>query len=93
MQPLSRFLFFCLPTFLAKNEIIDGADADRYIVLVIFDGLERGDLYLKVAMAGLIGNDFQAVVQDLLRGKRGKKLLPVKNERKSGAEAWMMYSS
>lgn len=58
LQSFSGALFFCLQTFLAKNEVIDGADADRYMVLVILDGLERGDLYLKVAMAVLTGDDF-----------------------------------
>ena len=54
----SRSLFFRLKTFLAKNEVIDGANADRDLVLAVFDGVERGDLYLKVAMAGFIGDDF-----------------------------------
>ena len=58
MQLFSRFLLGCLPTFLAKNEIIDGADADRDLVLAVFDGVERGDLYFKVAMAVLIRDDF-----------------------------------
>lgn len=54
----SRFLFFCLQTFLAKNEVIDGANAERDLVLAVFDGVERSDLYFKVAMAVLIRDDF-----------------------------------
>lgn len=58
MQPFSGALFFCLQTFLAKNEVIDGANADCDLVLAVFVGVERGDLYFKVAMAVLIGDDF-----------------------------------
>ena len=58
MQPFSRFLFFCLQTFLAKNEVIDGANAERDLVLAVFDGVEWSDLYFKVAMAVLIRDDF-----------------------------------
>lgn len=58
MQPFFRFLFFCLQTFLAKNEVIDGANAERDLVLAVFDGVERSDLYFKVAMAVLIRDDF-----------------------------------
>ena len=58
LQPFSGALFFCLQAFLAKNEVIDGANADRDLVLAVFVGVERGDLYFKVAMAVLIGDDF-----------------------------------
>ena len=58
LQPSFRLRFFFIQTFFAKDEVIDGANADRDLMLVVFNGVERGDLYLEVAMAGLIGNDF-----------------------------------